>query len=201
MLLNARISPVLINSERLILRLPQLGDAETMAKLFRENREFLQPFYPTFEASIFTRNGWTERIRAVHEEFHIGRGVRLVLFRNDAPADAIGVANFTMIQRDPMYGCNLGYSLAESQQGQGFMTEALKPAIEYMFDQWKLHRIAANYMPSNARSGAVLTRLGFQIEGTARDYLRIDGRWEDHVCTALLNPAWNPTHGDFRRFT
>jgi ribosomal-protein-alanine N-acetyltransferase len=50
--------------------------------------------------------------------------------------------------------------------------------------------VAASYMPRNARSGRVLERCGFRIEGTAISYLRIDGRWEDHVLTALINPDW-----------
>ncbi|KFN17466.1 hypothetical protein JM66_20365 [Aeromonas bestiarum] len=39
------------------------------------------------------------------------------------------------------------------------------------------------------RSGALLERLGFEREGLARDYLMINGRWEDHVLTARLNPV------------
>ena len=46
-----------------------------------------------------------------------------------------------------------------------------------MFGPQNLHRIMANYMPSNARSGSLLRRLGFREEGLAKDYLRINGRW------------------------
>jgi ribosomal-protein-alanine N-acetyltransferase len=45
----------------------------------------------------------------------------------------------------------------------------------------------ANYMPANERSGKLLSRLGFEREGLAKRYLYINGRWEDHVLTALLN--------------
>ncbi|MGN7512099.1 hypothetical protein [Aeromonas salmonicida] len=38
-------------------------------------------------------------------------------------------------------------------------------------------------------SAALLERLGFEREGYARDYLMINGRWEDHILTALLNQA------------
>ncbi|KTA85439.1 hypothetical protein [Aeromonas salmonicida] len=38
-------------------------------------------------------------------------------------------------------------------------------------------------------SAALLEHLGFEREGYARDYLMINGRWEDHILTALLNPA------------
>ncbi|RQM45250.1 GNAT family N-acetyltransferase, partial [Aeromonas caviae] len=57
------------------------------------------------------------------------------------------------------------------------------------FRERGLHRIMASYMPANLRSGALLERLGFEQAGYARDYLMINGRWEDHVLTALINPA------------
>lgn len=55
-----------------------------------------------------------------------------------------------------------------------------------------IHRIMANYMPHNKRSGALLARLGFEKEGYAKDYLLIDGQWRDHVLTALTTPLWTP---------
>ena len=48
----------------------------------------------------------------------------------------------------------------------------------------------ANYMPDNIASAQVLKKLGFVIEGTAKDYLYIDDRWEDHILTSLVNPNW-----------
>ncbi len=192
MLLNPRVSPVTLLTERLVMRLPQLGDAESMAAFFRDNETFLKPYYPTFEQSIFSRNGWQERIRAIHEEYFRGRSLRLSLFLAKGPLEVVGVANFTSIQRDAMQGCNLGYSLAQKFEGQGLMTEALEQAVPYAFRELNLHRIAANYMPGNKRSGAVLERLGFREEGLAKDFLRIDGQWADHVLTARTNPDWAP---------
>jgi ribosomal-protein-alanine N-acetyltransferase len=43
-------------------------------------------------------------------------------------------------------------------------------------------------MPVNERSGGLLARLGFEIEGQAREFLLIDGKWEDHILTAKINP-------------
>jgi ribosomal-protein-alanine N-acetyltransferase len=48
----------------------------------------------------------------------------------------------------------------------------------------------ANYLPQNERSARVLKGLGFVVEGYAKDYLYIDGRWQDHVLTALTNERW-----------
>jgi ribosomal-protein-alanine N-acetyltransferase len=67
------------------------------------------------------------------------------------------------------------------------MTEAVNGALAFAFGTWNLHRVAAGYMPRNSRSAAVLRRCGFQIEGHASAYLMINGRWEDHVLTAIIN--------------
>ncbi|RLS12169.1 30S ribosomal protein S5 alanine N-acetyltransferase, partial [Acinetobacter baumannii] len=77
--------------------------------------------------------------------------------------------------------------------GQGLMFEALQPLIRYMQRQERMHRIMANYMPHNHRSGNLLARLGFEREGYAKDYLMIDGQWRDHVLTALTNKEWAST--------
>ena len=80
--------------------------------------------------------------------------------------------------------------MAEAEQGKGYMTEGLKSAIDYVFQELNLHRVMANYMPHNQRSGNVLKRLGFVVEGYARDYLLINGKWQDHILTSLTNPHW-----------
>ena len=67
------------------------------------------------------------------------------------------------------------------------MYEALTAAIDYVFTDLKLHRIMANYIPVNERSARLLRRLGFTVEGYARDYLFIAGEWRDHILTSLTN--------------
>jgi ribosomal-protein-alanine N-acetyltransferase len=47
----------------------------------------------------------------------------------------------------------------------------------------------ASYRPENERSGRLLARLGFECEGLAKAYLKIDGEWADHVMTSRLNPG------------
>ena len=71
------------------------------------------------------------------------------------------------------------------------MVEAVRAAVAYAFDDLRLHRVSASYLPRNRRSAHVLQRAGFQIEGYAKDYLRIDGRWEDHIIAAVTNPTWH----------
>ena len=95
--------------------------------------------------------------------------------------------NFTNIVKGPFQACNLGYSVAKTREGHGIMTAVVKKGIEIMFKEYGLHRIMANYMPGNARSARLLERCGFVREGYAKAYLKIAGRWEDHVLTSLVN--------------
>jgi ribosomal-protein-alanine N-acetyltransferase len=83
--------------------------------------------------------------------------------------------------------CYLGYNLDGQEINQGYMTEALRKGIEIIFDEYKLHRIEASILPRNVRSAAVLEKLGFVNEGLSRDYLKINGKWEDHFHMVLLN--------------
>lgn len=68
------------------------------------------------------------------------------------------------------------------------MKSLLNFVINYAFNELGLNRVMANYMPRNTRSERLLSNLGFNREGIAERYLCINGVWEDHVLTALLNP-------------
>ncbi len=167
-------------------------DAPAVLDYFARNREFFRPTDPERPAEFYTSAFWREQADRSAQEFYRDQCVRFFLFRNEANRGerVIGAANFTSIFRGPFHACYLGYGLDEKAQGQGYMTEGLSAAIPYLFEEMNLHRIMANYMPHNVKSGAVLKRLGFTVEGQARDYLMIAGEWRDHVMTSLINPQW-----------
>lgn len=181
--------PMLIG-ERVLVRLPSSHDAKALAGYYRRNREFHRPTDPSRPEEFYTEAFWRQNIKVIRQEFADDRSVRLVMLFRSEPDRIVGVANFNQIFRGPLHACYLGYSLDELEQGQGVMTEALRLAVDYMFTRRNLHRIMANYMPDNERSARVLERLGFVIEGHAREYLLINGQWRDHVMTSLINPDW-----------
>ncbi|MFT6056065.1 MAG: ribosomal-protein-alanine N-acetyltransferase [Pseudohongiellaceae bacterium] len=120
-------------------------------------------------------------------EFENGSTVHFI-GTDDTQSYVIGTCSLSNIVRGVFMACHIGYSCAERYEGQGFMKKIVKHAVSYSFDELKLHRIMANYMPVNDRSGGLLNNLGFQQEGLAKEYLLINGKWEDHVLTSLLNP-------------
>jgi ribosomal-protein-alanine N-acetyltransferase len=127
------------------------------------------------------------RINQWQNERRNGSGLCFIIY-NVERTEVIGSCHFSNIVYGPFRACHLGFSLSQAHQGQGFMYEALNAAITHVYEQLGLHRIMANYMPSNMRSGALLSRLGFVKEGLAPSYLKIAGRWQDHVLTSKLNP-------------
>jgi ribosomal-protein-alanine N-acetyltransferase len=124
--------------------------------------------------------------------FETGSAVMLFVFPKDDPTEVIGQVSYSSIVRGPADMCMVGYALAAKAQGHGYMQEALTASLAYVFEHLNLHRVMANFMPHNIRSNAVLRRLGFTVEGYARDYLFVDGEWRDHVLTSLTNPNWKP---------
>jgi [ribosomal protein S5]-alanine N-acetyltransferase len=182
----------LIETQRLFVRLAEVGEVHEIIRFYRENREHLQPFSPTYPPDFLDEATWLEQVRVRLPEFAAGNGFRAFLFARDSPSRIIGNLNITAVHRGAFQSCVLGYNLAAGEQGKGYMTEAVRGAVAFAFETWKLHRVAAAYVPRNTRSAAVLERCGFKIEGHAPAYLLIDGRWEDHVLTAINNPSWTP---------
>lgn len=180
----------LVQSERLELRLPEDRDVPEIIRFYRENREHLQPWSPTFSPEIFQARHWHDQVVERRAELDAGLGARAFIFLREDPVAVIGNLSLNQIHRGPVQFCLMGYSLAARAQGRGYMVEAVRAAVRYAFDQLHLHRVMANYMPHNVRSAAVLRRAGFTVEGYARDYVLINGRWEDHILTSIVNPDW-----------
>lgn len=188
---RSALPKVRLTTDRLTVRLVHERDAYRLAEYYAENRAYLKPWEPVRDDSHCYPSGWQTRLNMIAELQKQGNAYYFILL--DPEESAIrGVANFSNVLRGSFYACFLGYSLGEKWQGQGLMYEALQSAIRYMQRQQRMHRIMANYMPHNLRSGNLLARLGFEKEGYAKDYLLIDGKWQDHVLTALTYSEWAP---------
>lgn len=179
-----------IKTERSILRLANSEDAPAILNYYTENKSHFTPWWPKWKANFFTNEYWEERIVQDLADFSEDRAIRLLIIPKLPTKRVIGIINFNQIYRGVFHACYVGYGLDHREEGKGLMTEALSAAIAYIFQERNFHRVMAAYMPQNEKSGAVLKRLGFSVEGYARDYLQIDGKWQDHILTALINTKW-----------
>ncbi|MBA4269188.1 MAG: 30S ribosomal protein S5 alanine N-acetyltransferase [Methylobacterium sp.] len=175
----------LIRTQNLILRAPQAGDYAAWSLLRMESRDFLTPWEPTWNEDDLTRNSFRLRVKRAARE--IAADEAYSLFVVDARTDALlGGLTLGLVRRGVAQACTLGYWMGERHAGKGHMSEAVRGALRFAFQDLALHRVEAACLPSNEPSRRLLERVGFQHEGLARAYLRINGLWADHLLYAAL---------------
>lgn len=185
--------PVRLETARLVLHAPlDARDGANVAAFQSRNRAHFGPWDPIRPPAYFAPEYWDEQLRCDEEELAEGTRMRFFFTLREEPGRVVGFAHFANIVRGAFWACHLGFGVDQALQGTGVMREGLEASIEWMFETAGLHRIEANHRPENVRSAALLRRLGFIPQGYARDYLRIDGAWRDHVLTALTNERWTP---------
>jgi ribosomal-protein-alanine N-acetyltransferase len=175
-----------LQSKRLIIRQVENKDIPAIISFYSINSVFLKSYEPKRKDSFYTSEFWKNRL---FEEKNSGT-IRFFLFKNDEPDKIIGTVSISSIIRSAFHAGYIGYALSENEQGSGYMTEALNSVINFAFSELNLHRLMANCMASNDKSLKLLSNIGFEVEGKAKKYLLINGNWEDHVLTSLVNKNW-----------
>ncbi|WP_028110506.1 GNAT family N-acetyltransferase [Ferrimonas futtsuensis] len=174
-----------LTTSRTKIRMLTAEDGFLIQDYYRDNRDHLRAWEPQRSESFFHLNHQLELIRVAQLEWEDRRSLRLVALAPDEQ-EILAVVNLTNLVFGPFQAANLGYSVSHRHQGKGVMREVLVPVLAFAFGELGLHRVMANYQPNNRRSEQLLAGLGFTREGYAKDYLKIDGQWRDHVLTALL---------------
>jgi len=180
--------------KRVHLRPPQRGDQKQFIAQARASRRMhlgwvQAPETPSAYAAYVTRYTPSNATP---------RHAALLVIRNDDLALA-GVINFSEIVRGAFHSAYVGYYALAPLAGEGYMTEGFALALDYAFRKLRLHRVEANVQPANRRSIALVERLGFEREGYSRRYVKIAGRWRDHVRFAMLAEDWTKRRVEVRR--
>ncbi|WP_375750057.1 ribosomal protein S5-alanine N-acetyltransferase [Vibrio sp. HN007] len=186
---DIKVSRLKFELDGVVVRLAEKDDAKRISEYFRNNRDHLCPWEPYREEDFYTEYGWAKKLVKLCELHLMGLGFYCLIIDKETDK-MLGTISFSNITRFPLHNCFVGYSLDEHAQGRGIMRKSLKKACEWVFATQNMHRITASYMPSNLKSAAVLESVGFHEEGFAKDYLLINGKWEDHKITALINKNW-----------
>ncbi len=176
-------------SERLVLKVPDPTFSMRLLKYYGDNRDFFQLSMPAFNEKFFTREYQDERLWTEFELMIEDRGLRFCIFKREdlLYEKIIGDVSISNVIRGESQSCNLGFKLDNLETGKGFMEEALKVFIDYIFNELRLHRIEVETLPSNAPSIKLLKKLGFKQEGIAEKFLYINGEWKDHLRFSLIN--------------
>ncbi len=167
---------------------PLASDVHDFAAFCLENRGYHSPWEPTRDDKFYEEHQWEQRL-SPEARMRWNRSALTLFFRLRDSGEIVGICHFSGFVHGVFKACYLGYKGSGAHQGRGYVREGARAAIDYVFSQWGMHRIQANYQADNLRSARLLKSLNFQVEGRAKQYLNIKGKWRDHVLTSLIAPA------------
>ena len=167
------------------LRVPQGGDYAEWAALRESSRDFLVPWEPTWPADDLTRGAFRRRLRRYAEDLRNDLAYAFLIFRSEDDA-LVGGLTLANIRRGVAQAGSIGYWTGAPFARKGHMTAAMRALVPFCFGTLRLHRLEAACIPGNTASVRLLEKTGFQREGYARNYLCINGVWQDHLLYARL---------------
>lgn len=128
-------------------------------------------------------------LRASAAEWDQGAAYRFVFWlpepdggRFEGPAGVIGLEGVSARHAS----AQLGYWIGSPWEGRGHVVRAAERAVRFGFEEVGLARIEVAAAVENARSRAVIERLGAGFEGVRRSCEQVGERRLDHAVYALL---------------
>jgi ribosomal-protein-serine acetyltransferase len=169
------------------LRLLDESDAEELYALVERNRDHLARWMP-----------WAASQTLADTRAFLGLSRRQLADNNGFQSAIVesgrivGTAGFHRVDWANR-ATSVGYWLAETAQGRGTMTLAVRALVDWALRGWGLHRVELRAAVDNDRSRALAQRLGFREEGLLREVELVGGRYLDHIVYAVLAPEWGTT--------
>ncbi len=161
--------------------------AGAFARFHARNKHHLRmamSLVPELEQAAHWEGELPRRLQAMQQ----GQAVHLVGFLKEGDGREIGcLTSFWAIEHGDFQAGTLSFLLDQSLEGRSLMFSAVAPAVREVLARYQLHRIMATHLPENLRSAALLRRLGFVVEGYARDFVKVNGQWRDNVLLSLLS--------------
>lgn len=181
----ARDLPPILMQDGVELRVPEMADYENWAALRLESRAFLVPWEPAWPQDDLTRTAFRSRVKRYMRDIESDSAYPFFVFRAQDER-FIGAITLSNVRRGVAQAGSVGYWTGSPYIRQGYMTAALSALMPFAYGHLHLHRVEAACLPVNLASIRLLTKCGFRQEGLARRYLKINGRWEDHLLFARL---------------
>jgi ribosomal-protein-alanine N-acetyltransferase len=183
-LVESTAFPVL-RGERVFLRAPQMADHAGWAALRGRSRHFLEPWEPLWAHDELSRAAFRQRVKRAWRDIEEDAAYPFLIFL-DRGSLLCGGLTLSNVRRGVAQTATLGYWVGEPFAGKGYMADAVRAVLPFVFGQLGLHRLEAACLPNNDASVRLLRSVGFTQEGHARRYLKIHGEWRDHLLFAIL---------------
>lgn len=171
----------------MLLRPLASSDADEFARVLDISRAEWAPWTPSRPAGATDGDVFEQELERAAKGVAAGSHLRLAGFLDDGRL--AGLFSLNEIVRGAFESAHAGWSVSADQMRRGLGTEGVRALLDIAFDEppagLGLHRVQANIIPRNAASLRIAEKVGLRSEGLALRYLRIAGRWEDHVMWAV----------------
>ncbi len=171
--------------DEVVLRMFEHRHAAELHQLTNLHRTYLRRWLP-----------WVDNIRSIHDthefiqrgmdQFAKSDGIQVGVWAEGNLAGALGMHRVDWMHRYT----SVGYWLAETYTGQGVMTRAVGALLKYVFDDLSLNRAEMRVATENVPSQHIAERLGFTLEGTARQAEWLYDHYVDQNVYSMLADEW-----------
>ncbi|AGB16945.1 acetyltransferase, ribosomal protein N-acetylase [Halovivax ruber XH-70] len=183
------------------------GEQVTLHPIQREDSRFCQELLN--EPRVRRRIASTDPITAAAERDWIESqdeqdGFNFLICRDDAPTDGDDPLGLDSVDEPEPVGtigltpahevwgtAEIGYAIAPEYWGNGYATEALSLVCQYAFDERRIAKLHAETFATNPASARVLTKVGFEKEGSFRNEAFVDGARVNVIRYGLLAEEWD----------
>ncbi len=168
-----------------MLRAVRLYHGEEIYEAVVDSRDSLARWLPWVDG-VRGLSDTRDFIRRSIEEQDSGVAVQLGIWTDTSFVGMVGLHGVDWANRRT----SIGYWLAERVRGRGVMTASARTLVDFAIDDLELNRVEIRCGVDNVSSRAIAERLGFRLEGTARQDMLLSGRYVDLVIYAVLACEW-----------
>lgn len=176
----------------MLLRPCEPSDVEALERSLLLSQAEWAPWVPEPEGNPTPREMVERHVARVAEGAEAGTHLRLTGFLDDGRV--AGYFSLNEIVHGAFWSAYAAWSVSADVMGRGLGTEGARALLDIAFagapDGLSLHRVQANIIPGNVRSLRIAEKLGLRQEGLATRYLKIAGKWQDHVMFATTREEY-----------
>ena len=180
-----------IETERLILRCWQPGDARNLNTAIKESWEHLRPWMPWVRNDLPPVDDTLALLRIWRAQFDRDEDFTYAVFNRDESL-VLGSSGLHIRQaRQALNAREIGYWIHADHINRGYATEAAAALTKVAFEVDGVQRVEIHCVVSNARSAAVPRKLGYTHEANLRRRLPTgDGAHEDEMVWTLFDDEY-----------
>lgn len=179
--MNYNREKVTLQTERLLLRLFQTGDAETVVTLCHNYNLYRNTLYLPYPYTLNDALAWIEHH---HDHFMADKSYEFAVTDKETGElyGAIALSNNKRFNQG-----EIAYWIGEQYWGNGYATEAAQSILRFAFEEKKLHKVFARYFSSNPASGQVMKKVGMKQEGILKGHVIKEGTYKDLIYYGIIN--------------